>query len=380
MKALSIIAAIVALAGCGEPHRVEKAATAAAPVRVSTVTAAVQQWPEIYEATGTVRARVTTVVASRIMGYVREVRVREGDHVREGQLLVTLDARDLDAASGRAAAALEEVRSAVPETESAERAAQANLTLAQTTFERMQELLSKRSISNQEFDEASARLKAAQAAREMARARRMQVDSQAARVRQEVRAAEIARSYAEIAAPFAGIVTAKPVEPGTMAAPGAALLTLERDGAYRLETAVEESRLAAIHVGQPVKVTLDSAGCVTAARVSEIAPAVDAASRSYIVKIDLPALTPLRSGQFGRACFQLGSRSSLAVPFAAVKENGQLQSVLVADNGVARTRLITVGEKSKDQIEVLSGVAAGDKIIFPVPSNLSDGASLETHE
>ena len=76
-----------------------------------------------------------------------------------------------------------------------------------------------------------------------------------ARVQQEVRATEVTRSYAEITAPFAGVVTAKTVEPGTLALPGAPLLTIEREGAYRLEASVEESRLAAIRVGQPVSVT-----------------------------------------------------------------------------------------------------------------------------
>ena len=72
-------------------------------------------------------------------------------------------------------------------------------------------------------------------------------------MQQDVRATEVARSYAEITAPFAGVVTAKSVEPGTLAMPGAPLLTIEREGAYRLEASVEESRLAAIRVGQPVR-------------------------------------------------------------------------------------------------------------------------------
>ena len=166
------------------------------------------------------------------MGYVREVKVQTGDHVREGQLLVTLDARDLDANARRAEAAREEVRTSVPEADSAVAAAKANLDLAQTTFNRMKELFQKKSISNQEFDEASAKLKAAQAAYEMARARRTQLDAKLAQAEQEVRATEVTRSYAEISAPFAGIVTAKSVDPGTLAVPGAPLLTIERDGAY----------------------------------------------------------------------------------------------------------------------------------------------------
>ena len=109
---------------------------------------------------------------------------------------------------------------------------------------------------------------------------------------------------------------------------------------------------------------------------------VDAASRSYIVKIDLPNAPTLRSGAFGRASFSLGNRVALAIPAAAITDRGQLQSVLVAENGVAHTRLITTGQKTsgqktRDQVEVLSGLTAGDKVIFPVPQGLSDGAAVE---
>lgn len=380
IKAQLTAACVLLLAGCGEARRDATPVAPPAPIAVSTVTAAAQQWPAIYETTGTVRAGTSTVIAARLMGYIREVKVPEGDHVREGQLLVTLDARELDVNSSRATAALDEVRSAIPEAESSIAAAEAGLTLAQSTFKRMQDLLNKRSISSQEFDEASAKLKAAQAARDMARARRAQLDSQATRVQQEVRSSEVTRSYAEITAPFAGIVTAKQVEPGTMAVPGAPLLTLEREGVYRLEAAVEESRLTAIRVGQPVSVTLDGIDRAVEARVTAIVPVVDATSRAYTVKIELPAVAGLRSGLFGRAAFALGNRTPLAIPAAAIRENGQLQAVLIAENGLARTRLITLGEKSKDQIEVLSGLTAGEKVIFPLPRDLLDGARVEVRQ
>ena len=155
------------------------------------------------------------------------------------------------------------------------------------------------------------------------------------------------------------------------------LLTIEREGAYRLEASVEESHLSAIRVGQPVAVTLDGIGRPLEARVSEIVPAVDPASRSYTVKIDLPTMPALRSGAFGRAAFSLGSRSPLTIPAGAVTENGQLQSVLVAENGVAHIRLIATGQKSKDQVEVLSGLTAGETLIYPVPPGLTDGAPVE---
>jgi RND family efflux transporter MFP subunit len=365
------------LAGCAEPPRQKSSASAVPAVAVSTVTAATATWPSLYEATGTVRARTSAVIAAKLMGYVREVKVQTGDRVREGQLLVTLDTRDLDVSSRRAEAAREEVRTGVPEADSAIAAAKANLDLAQVTFGRMQDLFEKKSVSNQELDETSAKLKAAHAAYDMARARRLQLNSRLAQVDQEVRSTEVTRSYADVLAPFAGLVVSKSVDPGSLALPGAPLFIIERVGAYRLEASVDESHLAAIRVGQPVSVTLDSVDRTLDARVSEIVPAVDAASRAYAVKIDLPVLPALRSGVFGRASFQVGSRPLLAIPAGAVTERGQLQSVFVADNGLARTRLVTVGQKVKDQVEVLSGLTAGEKVIFQVPQGLSDGASVE---
>jgi membrane fusion protein, multidrug efflux system len=381
MRRISLLLISVALwlAGCGEAPKPKGsgAESAAAPVKVSVTAASSATWPALYEATGTVRARTSAVISSKLTGYIKEVRVQSGDHVRDGQLLATLDARDLDIGSRRAEAARQEVRAALPEADSGVAAAKANADLAQATFNRMQDLLQKRSISNQEFDEASARLKAAQASLEMAHARRTQLDSKMAAVEQEVRSAEVSRSYAEVTAPFAGVVVAKSAEPGNLAMPGAPLFTIEREGSYRLEAQVEEARLATIRVGQPVGITLDGLDRKFEARVSEVMPAVDAASRAGIVRIDLAPGPSLRSGMYGRASFEQGSRSELAIPAAALMEHGQLQSVFVAENGIARVRLISTGQKAGDKVEVLSGLTAGDKVIFPVPQGLSDGATVE---
>jgi RND family efflux transporter MFP subunit len=376
-KPIIPLAAVLWLAGCGEAPKEKAAAPPANPVAVSTVAAGTETWPSIYEATGTVRARASAAVSAKLMGYVRDVKVQTGDRVREGQSLITLDTRDLDVSFQRAAAAREEVRTSMPEADHAIAAAKANLDLAQVTFSRMQDLFQKKSISNQEFDESSARLKAAQASYEMAKARRAQLDSKLAEADQGVRSTEVTRTYADVRAPFNGIVTAKNVEPGTLAMPGTPLLTIEREGAYRLEASVDESHLAAIRVGQPVSVTLDGVDHSIDARVSEIVPAVDASSRTYIVKIDLPAVASLRSGVFGRASFQLGRRSTLTIPAAAVVEHGQLQTVMAVEDGIARTRIVTTGSRQQERVEVLSGLSAGEKIIFPVAPGLADGARVE---
>ena len=371
-----VLGAGLILAGCGsEARKAEPAAPASIVVRTGAATA--EQWAAGYEAVGTVRARVAAAVSSKVMASVREVRVQAGDRVREGDPLVILDARDLEANYKRAEAGRDEARSAQAEADQALAGAKAQLDLAKATFGRMQELFDKKSISNQEFDEATARRKAAEAAYQMAAAKGAQVRAKIAQAEQEVQAAGIMRGYAEIRAPFAGIVTARSAEPGSMATPGAPLVTIEREGAYRLEAAVEESRVRSIHTGQTVSVSLEALGRTLDARVSEIVPAVDAAARAYTVKIDLPALAQLRSGMFGRAAFSSGARNVLAVPAAAVTERGQLQSVMVADGGYAHTRLVTIGQRSGDKAEVLSGLSAGEKVIWPLPPGLADGVRVE---
>jgi RND family efflux transporter MFP subunit len=371
---------VLLLASCGSEPARRTAQTQAAPLTVQTTAVSTVEWPAIYEATGTVRARTTATISSKVMGYVQQVTVQVGDHVRQGQPLITLEVRDLDVSVRRAEAGRAEVESAIPELENATAAAKANLDLAQATFNRMEELAAKKSISNQEFDEASARLKAAQANYEMTRSRRTQLDSKMAQVDQEVRAAGIMRDYAKLAAPFSGVVINKTVEPGNLATPGAPLLTIEQDGLYRLEASVDESKLASVRVGQAVEAVIDASDRKVNARVTEIVPSVDSASRSYIVKLDLPSMPQLRTGMFGRAIFPMGMEKVVAIPVAALMDRGQLQSVFVVEDGVAHTRLVTTGRRTKDGVEVLSGLNAGETLVVPIPQGLQDGARVEVRQ
>src|SRR5450759_463192 len=166
---------VLLLTSCGSEPARRATQPQTPPVAVQVAAVATEDWPASYEATGTVRARTTATISSKVMGYVQQVSVQVGDRVRQGQALITLDARDLDVSLRRAEAGRTEVESGIPELENATAAAKANLDLAQSTFKRMEELAAKKSISNQELDEASARLKAAQANYDMVRSRRTQI-------------------------------------------------------------------------------------------------------------------------------------------------------------------------------------------------------------
>jgi multidrug efflux pump subunit AcrA (membrane-fusion protein) len=215
MKKMLPVVGMVLLAACGHKEEAVKKATPPAPaVPVQTAKVSVAEWPTAREVVGTVRARNTASVSSRIMAYVRDVRVSQGDTVRAGQVLVTLDSKDLDTAQRQATEAQREARSAEAEVESAIRAAKAQRDLAQVTFERMKGLFEKKSISNQEFDEAQAKLRLAQAHVEMAEAKRKQLEARIAQAGEQAQSAGIQQGYAQITAPFAGMVSEKRVEPG----------------------------------------------------------------------------------------------------------------------------------------------------------------------
>jgi multidrug efflux pump subunit AcrA (membrane-fusion protein) len=128
---------------------------------------------------------------------------------------------------------------------------------------------------------------------------------------------------------------------------------------------VNESDLRYVHIGQQAPIRIDALGAKELkGKVGEIVPAADPSSRTFLVKLDLPADPGLRSGLFGRAHFARGERTSLLVPRSAVVERGQLQGVYILDqNKIANLRYITLGQPSGQQIEVLAGLQDGESVI-----------------
>jgi multidrug efflux pump subunit AcrA (membrane-fusion protein) len=371
-----VLLAAAGLAGCGGGKEAPRKAEPLPSVKAATVKLAEETVPEIYEATGTVRARVSSVLSARVMGYLREVRVQAGDTVQPGQVIAVIEAREIDSGLKQAEAAREEARNALPEVENAIAAAKAQLELAEATHRRMKSLFEQKSITQQEFDEAEARLRMARANYEMAAAKKAQLEQKIRQAESAVAQAATMKGYTEITAPFRGIVVERKAEPGMLAAPGMPIAVIEREGGYRLEAAVEENRLGKIRPGMAVQVLLDAVGTPQQGRVEEIVPAMDPGSRSFTVKIGV-AGGLLRSGMFGRARFAMGEKKALLVPASAVVKKGQVEQVYVVENGVARARLVTTGAAYGERIEILTGLRAGETVVAPVPAELRDGSPVE---
>lgn len=347
---LALTLIVSGVSGCSNERRIE----AAAPETVSNVPIIVAQKsavPDWLEAVGTVRAAQTSQLASQIMGNIVAVQSHEGERVESGQVLVTIDDTQQRAAVEQAAAVQLAAQKDIT-------AAESEFTLAQSTLKRYEQLYEKKSISPQEFDEIKTRAQSAEARRDMARAGLAQADAALAQARTSL-------SYTRIRAPFAGVVTERKADPGTMASPGMPILTLEDTRNYRLEVTVDESDLRLVRVGQSAPVNIDALGSAEiSGKVVQIVPAADPGSRSFLVKLDLPKDAHLRSGLFGRAQFSRGERSALLIPRSAVVERGQLQGVYVLDSEqIAGLHYVTLGQTSGQQVEVLSGLAGGEKVI-----------------
>ena len=307
--------------------------------------------PDLLEATGTVRAAQTSDVASQVMGNLVEIRVHEGDRVRRGQVLAVIDDSQPRTLVDRASAAQVAAQQQLV-------AVNADLALAESTLQRYQKLYDRKSLSPQEFDEVKARQQATVAHRDMAQADQAQTQA-------VLNQARTTLGYTRIRAPFDGVVTEKKADSGTLASPGMPIFTVEDVRRYRLEVAVNESDLRYVRIGEQASVVIEALdNAELKGKVTRIVPAADPASRAFLVKIELPTDTHLRSGLFGLAQFSHGTRQVLLIPRSAVVERGQLQGVFVLDqNKVASLRYVTLGKSSGSEIEVLAGLQEGEWLV-----------------
>ncbi len=374
----AMLALVVAafLAGCGASERAQKPAGAVVS-GVAVETVHFQTTPEYYEAVGTVKAAISSVVGAQISGTVKRVLVREGNHVRRGQLLALIDSRAQQAQLAAATAGMEESAQGLAEVEQALLAAKADRTFAEATFKRYKALLAKQSVSRQEYDNAETRYKAALANEKATEARLKQMQARQQQARAMHTSAATVYSYSRIISPIDGIVTAKSVDEGTLVMPGTPLITVEDTGHFRLDASVPVALRGKVQIGEAVPVTIGSGQGV--GRVVEIVPATDPATRTFTAKVELPASCACQSGQYGTAAFTVGSEKRLLVPSAALVRRGELEGVFVVDSeGKAYYRLVKTGKTLGDQVEILSGLDDGEHVVVSKIEQLSDGVRVQT--
>lgn len=374
MRVVLIVLSALA-AGCAAP-RTPEAPPTGTPLSVQIAPVTEGDWPAEFEAGGTVLARETAVVASRIVAPVIRVPVRPGDRVRRGQTLVELDGTDLRAQAAHAHEAAGAAEHAATAAAADLAAATAALELATATHTRVVALAADRSATRQELDEARAALASAEARKAAAAARSDGARLGIAGARAASTAAGVTATFSTLTAPFDGVVVSRAIDPGSLATPGTPLVVVEDRSAYRLEVRLDTARVGLLRIGQTVGVRPEGSTSSIDGRVAELSR-IDPAGHSFAVKIDLPPGFGWLSGMYARARLAGPSRRVLSVPEPAIVSRGQLNYVYVVPaDGVARLRAVSVGAVANGRIEILDGVLAGEAVVAPVPAGLADGAKV----
>lgn len=307
------------------------AQTAPAPA-LATAVVELREIELTWPAEGLVEAVRQATIAAQVPGRVVEVRADAGDAVKQGQLLMRIDARE--AAEGYAAS-------------------QATLANAKANYERTKNLYAQKFVAKAALDKAEADYKAAQAG---------------------AGAAAASASHASIVSPLTGFVAQRHTEAGELATPGKPLVTVYDPKSLRVSSSIPQYKLAEVRAHLRARIEFPETGrWVDAAKV-ELLPAADPRTHTVTARVYLPDNPPgILPGMFARAHFVTGSAKKLLVPAAAVLRRGEVTAVYVIDDkNMARLRQVRLSEPlAGGYHEVLAGVSAGEKVALdPVKAGI----------
>ncbi len=306
---------------------------------------------------GVVSAKQTAVISTRMMGFVRKIYVKQGDRVKQGQLLIAINSDDLDAKKAQAQAMITEAEAAAKN--------------AQHDYERFQKLHAQKSVSDKELENVTLNNTSMQSKVKMARQMLNEVNAMLA--------------YTHITAPFSGIITQKMIDEGSTASPGMPLLSLEESGEMVVTSSVPENYIQYVRKGDSVKIDIKSLNISINGIISELSPSAYMTGGQYSMKIALDAKENgnLRAGMFAgihvSGKMKQEQTSKILINKVSVFTRDQLTGVYIADKeNQAVLRWIRLGKEEGDQVEVLSGLNRDDRIIANPGNGLYNGRKVIT--
>jgi RND family efflux transporter MFP subunit len=315
--------------------------------------------PGNLSASGRIEAVNSANLSTRMMGYVTQLHVKAGQRVNAGTLLVSINSADLSAKKAQVEAAVMQATAAYNN--------------AKKDYERFVNLFKQESASQKELDDMTARYEMAKAGLAGAREMRNEVIAQFA--------------YADIKAPFAGVVTNTFVKEGDMANPGMPLVSVEGASRLQVSAMVAESDIAAIKQGMKVNVLVKSVDKALKGTVSELSASAKNTGGQYLVKIDLTTTdAEVLSGMFANVTFPVDKPATqttakgarVLVPLSALVKQGQLTGIYTVGSGdVAILRWLRLGKTFGENVEVLSGLSADEQYIVSAEAKLFNGAKVQ---
>ncbi|MEK6758598.1 MAG: efflux RND transporter periplasmic adaptor subunit [Deltaproteobacteria bacterium] len=360
---LALMSASPMLSGCSEDPGKNKTAIERRPIAgVTLARVALVETDDYIEATGTIKAKTVSTLSSRTMGTVTAINFTEGAPVKAGRVLVTIESLDASEKVAGAEALQRESKKALE-------AAGENLGLMEATLARYKKLYEGKAISRHEFETIESRARTAKLEHE-------RVSEAANRATSGTTEARVHKGYASVTAPYSGVVTEKKIDIGALASPGTPLLTIEDTSSFTLEAYADERLAALIKPGMGVEAIIESTGQRLSGRVTEASGAINPSTRTFLVKVALGG-NDLRSGLYASVRFPAGKKPLLVVPSSSVIKKGQLIGVYVVDEQLVATyRLIRTGRTIGANVEVISGLDAGEQIITKGADGAFDGGII----
>jgi RND family efflux transporter MFP subunit len=340
---------LIALAGC-QPHD-QTAADQLRTVNAQAITLSLTEIPVSDSSPGAVISEQQVQVASRLMGYIRDIPVHEGDAVKAGQLLFSIDPTDIKGQVEQARAGL----------------AQANAALndAKADFERFSRLYKDQSIPKMQYDKVKLQYSIAQ--------------SQANAAQAGLNTAESQLRYAEVRSPINGVVTQKMASKGDLAAPGRPVLVVENPARLMVQTSVSDDTYSHLKMGGDA--TVEIAGNTLPGKIVRLVSAADAMTHTHLVKLDVPGIKGFSSGTFARVRFTVGSRQGISLPKAALLERAGITGVFVVDaEGIAHYRMVRTGREQDGVIEIEAGLNPGEKVVVSNTAEFDSGDRINLTE
>ena len=343
---LPILATLLVIAGCGSDAETRQPESR--DIACRTAPAALVEIPIVITATGSLAADASVMVSTRMMGWVKQIYVVEGQSVAKGDRLLRIDDTDLLARKSQAEAGIA--------------AAKAVLANAEKMAERFENLYAEKSVSKAQLDDVLTGRDQARAGLQMANAGLAEVN--------------VHLSYLDLTAPVDGVVARKMIEEGNMANPGMPLLILEQTDRIKVIAHVGEKDISGLAAGNRVTVEVSSvAGAEYRAELARVIPTANPGSRTYDVEAYLDnADGRLKSGMFARMTIPVGVRQAVLVPADAVIRRGQLTGLWLVDkDGVAMLRWIRLGRSQGDDVEILAGMAGDETVVLSSDQPLREG-------
>ncbi len=356
MKSLNLMIAAAAIAlftqACGSNAEDNNSGDSAVKAKVETVK--LTTVPKKFHYTGTVSSVNQSTLSTRIMGQISRVLVREGDVVKKGQLLMAIRSNDIQAKEKQVEANIIQAKAAYQH--------------ARDDHERIQALFNSNSATQKELDDITVHLKMTKAQLAAAQKAKDEVVEML--------------SYADIRAPYDGVITQRFVDGGDMANPGMPLLAIEAPGLFEVMAKVPESEIYKVEKGDEVEVRIDACNENVKGIISHISPSSRFSGSQFDTRISLlpsdEQKQAIRSGVFAHVSHIKGEEDKLLVPSTMIVERGQLKGIwTVSEANQALLRWVRLGKSYGDKIEVLSGLSDGNKLVVATEGRLFDGVQLQ---